>query len=1199
MWFNTQQTQSSVPRMPIHDDDEESDEEGEAEVDPGPPTPEPGPPVEQVAEDRESESYDEPSSASHTSNTVKEDADEPLTSPEPVTPQLRPSSPSGLMISAPPTSDRAPPAQPPSPVYPMRLSVATPNQFDRSPSTMEFPWEENRIAPTESAPKQGETTWERIKGAFFTRSTSSNGRRSRTNSIGARERRYNTESSVSRESGASLTNGKVEKRDSSGPFAHQQNQPPLMQTPSASASILSLTPAISPGGASPIPLASAADLTRYADSKLAPFPGMKQLEEQRRAKALLSASSPDIVLATNSIEATQSTGSSSSATTRSPDTQRERKLSHQMSDSRIFAKFSPPVLSTTPSGASHTDYFSVPQTANSTPPASASSSLKLPMNREGVKRWLTAKKLFSSQSSSSQSPPIALVSPVIADPRPRQPTKKSSFSDLLKSRKESEPVWDDLEEDKSRTPTSAPSPGQVGKFIFKEDMKQTEVRVDIEHIVHDENHPPSTPPKQTNGCPPNNPPTLDFISFSPVFSSFPSPPDPPSSVTPDPQSSLDEFPTRSTSDSYSSTSSSRHSPHTHTPNPVPSKLGLVMERLDEILGRGSKSSLWVQPIDDPPRKLLLSSPVLQVANANTVKDRFLFLFTDIMIIAKPIMYENDALLESAKPNPSDRKFIVKSVVMLRDLRVSGERDESRVKLSSHTSSARHPCITSFVRQFAKDPDRAVTELFAKANSKNDPVALGQLIQRSIDLDRVRVGEYLTRRSSKSTLKAYVDAFEFVGLRIDKALRAFLLSVWVPPTPGALEHLLDSFAGRWYEANAGIVAFDKDQAIRLVRAILQLNEVLHGGVSQTPGMTPYPRRNVLSKDFIEAFKRPDPRCLVPEDLLDKVYIAIRREHLSHARNTSTSNSTPDIVITVKRPIPPRLTYRLQSEPVVFRIPHPDPLLTIQLFGQDLVFEPSVLNFAKSAEASFRVTGTSLGPKTIIMWRSGPSALLYSGLPLSSPVVVERSFMRYTFQLAFPNQHGAKRKYMFSADDSVIRHQWVENIKHQIDIVSAGHVGPKMINNTPESSKAYEAAEVVAFKVLQDTLIQPHDDHDISQDAVNHALARLTNGANGVANGHLGIPENTPRRRRVSSHGRSKSRSQVYQRTGAGKMEPEPDCDDGEESSPVPEDSSGPHSRSDVKMWSVRELSVICRQNSSIAPVLAYFGAAGTDSNAVTS
>ena len=43
-------------------------------------------------------------------------------------------------------------------------------------------------------------------------------------------------------------------------------------------------------------------------------------------------------------------------------------------------------------------------------------------------------------------------------------------------------------------------------------------------------------------------------------------------------------------------------------------------------------------VGDRPRKLLLLSQVLQVANS-TVKDRFLFLFNHIFLIPIPVMHD--------------------------------------------------------------------------------------------------------------------------------------------------------------------------------------------------------------------------------------------------------------------------------------------------------------------------------------------------------------------------------------------------------------------------------------------------------------------------------------------------------------------------------------------------------------------------------
>ena len=93
----------------------------------------------------------------------------------------------------------------------------------------------------------------------------------------------------------------------------------------------------------------------------------------------------------------------------------------------------------------------------------------------------------------------------------------------------------------------------------------------------------------------------------------------------------------------------------------------------------------------------------------------------------------------------DRRFIVKSVVQLRITR-------------------------TFVHNFSKDPDLAISTLFEKARSRDDPVGLGQLMFRTLDLDRAKLGDYLSRRTSKLVLKVYIDCFGFTGLRINHALR---------------------------------------------------------------------------------------------------------------------------------------------------------------------------------------------------------------------------------------------------------------------------------------------------------------------------------------------------------------------------------------------------------------------------------------------
>jgi serine/arginine repetitive matrix protein 2 len=723
-------------------------------------------------------------------------------------------------------------------------------------------------------------------------------------------------------------------------------------------------------------------------------------------------------------------------------------------------------------------------------------------------------------------------------------------------------------EDMSRTPTTNENAAQGGESQDDREPETPEV-----HSAGS-----STPETPALDRPPFGKPRAHTSSSDTPSVTYPTQPaspvpDPTSSATPDPTSSLDDYASQS---SPSSSSQERFLERTSLRTPGMT----ILERLDELLGHGSRGPTSSTFVDDPPRKLLLSSQVLQVANSNTVKDRFLFLFNDILVIAKPVTHDYDALLDMNKPTPLDRKFIVKSVVQLRDVRFTADRDD--LPLSSLASINRNPLVRTFVVQFSKDADNAISHFFEKSGTRDDPTVLGQLLFRMLDLDRAKLGDYLSRRTSKVVLKAFIGCFGFGGVRIDKALRVFLQSLHLAPpsrSSNPLDYVSDSFASRWYDANADLVAYDKDLAIRLVRAIIQLNDVLYGGVIQDPWAHGQIKRNVTSRDFIDAFRRYDSRCLVSDELLDRIHVSIRREPLSQARNSAHSTS-PDQLIVLKRPISSRLTYRLQSEPIIVRIPQADPSLTIHLHGNELIFDPPYLVFARSAEASFRITGTALGLKTVSFSRSGSSAPLYTGLPLSSPIVIERSFMRNTFQVAFANHQSSKRRYMFSVDDPVMRHNWTVSLKRQIDIVSAGQQA------LVATSSFHRAAEQVAFRVLQETLIPPPSAESDNPRPTFSSFARPLPPR---TNGRL---EPNGKGTSQSLHVRSKSRSQVYHRHGPGKLEHQqldpllqPNGDTTDSIETDVEDSLHSPPEGETRLWGGKELETVCQQNSAIVLVLA--------------
>jgi len=126
------------------------------------------------------------------------------------------------------------------------------------------------------------------------------------------------------------------------------------------------------------------------------------------------------------------------------------------------------------------------------------------------------------------------------------------------------------------------------------------------------------------------------------------------------------------------------------------------------------------------------------------------------------------------------------------------------------------------------------------------------------------------------------------------------------------------------------------------------------------------------------------------------------------------------------------------------------------------------------------------------------------------------MRHTFQLAFVNHLGIKRKYMFSMTDGLLRDNWLECLRVGVDAALVATATPSLL------SRAHQVANAVALQVLRDTLIVPDD--ALPQHGLN-AVASTPASRNGR--------NNSPINQRPV-HVRSNSFSRTYA-TGIGKAE----------------------------------------------------------------
>uniref|UniRef100_V5EPW9 SEC7 domain-containing protein n=2 Tax=Kalmanozyma brasiliensis (strain GHG001) TaxID=1365824 RepID=V5EPW9_KALBG len=546
-----------------------------------------------------------------------------------------------------------------------------------------------------------------------------------------------------------------------------------------------------------------------------------------------------------------------------------------------------------------------------------------------------------------------------------------------------------------------------------------------------------------------------------------------------------------------SSSSSSHYPENATRLLAPSTEAMIhrYSRMLSIAGP-SQTVPGATPEDmrDPPRKLLASDPVFQVISATTIKDRYLFLFSDILVIAKPVAAPGAEIgqtlgkMKQAAVLPSlSWKFSVKNILELHRLKVSVT---SNTRTSSAKTRAQNPVLWGFVSHFSKHPDAAVRALVAKTGLEPTPASIAQLLYQTPELDRHDLTQYLTHPSRREILKAYVSQHRHVGVSIESALRTLLLDLRFPTDLDAFEALLMHFAQSWTQHNASMIkpTFTAQIASDLVFAIMALNDALHtdspaGPASETapnfprpatvdtPGLFSAPCPELSKADFVSVFRQHDPHEVLSDRTLSRIYLSIRSEPLVQALD----RFEPRFAIRVKDgKLPTRLTYAQPAEPVTLVIPAPDPDLAIRLYAQDMTFEPPILTFAGSNEASFTMWTKTLGPKQVVFVRAGRNARFYGGtevdvadtsdspLPRSFNVTVERAFMKHSFTLSSPASWagGSEERFMFSFESGDKAESWVQAIRGQVEAC---------IKQKAMRGPVGRATEMASLQVLRDTLV----------------------------------------------------------------------------------------------------------------------------------
>ena len=528
-----------------------------------------------------------------------------------------------------------------------------------------------------------------------------------------------------------------------------------------------------------------------------------------------------------------------------------------------------------------------------------------------------------------------------------------------------------------------------------------------------------------------------------------------------------------------------------------------------------------------------------------MKDRFLFLFNDILVIAKPILSHNLAA-------SLDMDFIVKSILPLDTIRLSGfSVDEDDVSLHA---------MDQFIALFAKDPFAAVRTLVTASHGRITTAFIANILFSHSEVDRTQLGIYLA--SDERILRAFLDRCQLSGFRVDVALRRFLPSIRMPDDTAATESILRTFAKYHFELNQNTLPYSSELAMDLVVAVMQL----HAVTLELPGFGA--GHDIIPLDeFVADFKAKDPHRLVPPTILEEIYFAASRNPLCQAM-TQQEQSQLGVRCSISPALPSRLCFNIWSDSIVVAIPSIDPTFRISLLGSGLESDPPVLSFTKSNRASFKLRGRALGSTGLIFDRLGPNANLYTGLPTGSSLTVERAFMKHTFKVEIPAAATSKRVYCFSMAHTDTYGRWANHLPTQVEL--ARQVADRVPVTIRERLRA--AANKMATAVLQDALV-PSGSSTTAQSPSGISLSQQEKGAK--------LPRPIPLRRTrsgsVSVAYPAQHREEVLL---ANHLPPSNTFPDGTEDA-----TNKTNGRSaDEIVQTGKEIVLLCRQNSLLPSII---------------
>ncbi|KAL9268921.1 Brefeldin A-inhibited guanine nucleotide-exchange protein 2-like protein [Drosera capensis] len=172
--------------------------------------------------------------------------------------------------------------------------------------------------------------------------------------------------------------------------------------------------------------------------------------------------------------------------------------------------------------------------------------------------------------------------------------------------------------------------------------------------------------------------------------------------------------------------------------------------------------------------------------------------------------------------------------------------------------------------FNRKPKKGIEFLINANKVGNTPDEIAAFLRNASGLNKTLIGECLGEREELSlkVMHSYVDSFDFQGMELDEAIRAFLQGFRLPGEAQKIDRIMEKFAERYCKCNPKVFS-SADTAYVLSYSVILLNTDAHN---------PMVKNKMSAEDFIKNNRGIDDGKDLPEEYMKSLYERITRKEI---------------------------------------------------------------------------------------------------------------------------------------------------------------------------------------------------------------------------------------------------------------------------------------------------------------------------------